>query len=170
MAANLPELYKNNVGPVGDRREKERDVLYTALMPLKWEIYKKKKKEQTYLNHACTTGVHIVLNRSVSTNWLTRLVPQNNKWWFKERTPTSETAEQTSLPENKYDFPSTAYGKHQDWFYCERVLILSNITLFVNSEFSMTWTSRCQTYGCFQKEKRKTGTTFSSGVYSSLSF
>lgn len=35
MAANLPELYKNNVGPVGDRQEKERDVLYTALMPLK---------------------------------------------------------------------------------------------------------------------------------------
>lgn len=34
MAANLPELYKNNVGPVGDRQEKERDVLYTALMPL----------------------------------------------------------------------------------------------------------------------------------------
>lgn len=46
MAANLPELYKNNVGPVGDRREKERDVLYTALMPLKWEIYKKKKKNR----------------------------------------------------------------------------------------------------------------------------
>ena len=35
MAANLPELYKNNVGPVGDRGERERDVLYTALMPLK---------------------------------------------------------------------------------------------------------------------------------------
>ena len=34
MAANLPELYKNNVGPVGYRQEKERDVLYTALMPL----------------------------------------------------------------------------------------------------------------------------------------
>lgn len=64
MAANLPELYKNNVGPVGDRREKERDVLYTALMPLKWEIYK--TKEQTYLNHACTTGVHIVF---LQTDW-----------------------------------------------------------------------------------------------------
>lgn len=45
MAANLPELYKNNVGPVGDRQEKERDVLYTALMPLKWEITKKKRTD-----------------------------------------------------------------------------------------------------------------------------
>lgn len=35
MAANLPELYKNNVGPV-DRRKS--DVLYTALMPLKWKL------------------------------------------------------------------------------------------------------------------------------------
>lgn len=40
MAANLPELYKNknktkNVGQTG-----ERDVLYTALMPLKSEFTK----------------------------------------------------------------------------------------------------------------------------------
>lgn len=35
MAANLPELYKNNVGPVNRRKS---DVLYTALMPLKWKI------------------------------------------------------------------------------------------------------------------------------------
>lgn len=39
MAANLPELYKNNVGPVGDRQQKRRgDVLYTALMPFKREL------------------------------------------------------------------------------------------------------------------------------------
>lgn len=36
MAANLPELYKNNAGQTG-----ERDVLYTALMPLKSEFTKK---------------------------------------------------------------------------------------------------------------------------------
>lgn len=41
MAANLPELYKNNVGPVGDRQQKEKDVLYTALMPFNWELTKR---------------------------------------------------------------------------------------------------------------------------------
>lgn len=44
MAANLPELYENNVGQTG-----ERDVLYTALMPLKSEFTKKTKTSQSYL-------------------------------------------------------------------------------------------------------------------------
>ena len=83
MAANLPELYKNNVGPAGDRQEKERDVLYTALMPLKWEFTTKR-----------TDIISIMLVRqdfvytkmtSFSTNWQTRV---------NKRPPASEIAEQ----------------------------------------------------------------------------
>lgn len=45
MAANLPELYENDVGQTG-----ERDVLYTALMPLKSEFTKNKNQtSQSYL-------------------------------------------------------------------------------------------------------------------------
>lgn len=74
MAANLPELYKNNVGPVGYRQEKERDVLYTALMPLKSEVTK-----TNLLNHACTTGFHSVHKCEIfSTNDKTCFT--NYKW------------------------------------------------------------------------------------------
>lgn len=55
MAANLPELYKKNAGQTG-----ERDVLYTALMPLKSEFTKKTPR---HLNHTCTTAIHNVYEK-----------------------------------------------------------------------------------------------------------
>lgn len=81
MAANLPELYKNNVGPVGDRQEKERDVLYTALMPHKWEITKKNQNiSQSCLYNSISycvhkREIHKLTDESCSTD---------NKRWFKK--------------------------------------------------------------------------------------
>lgn len=68
MAANLPELYKNNVGPVGDWQEKERDVMYTALMPLKWEITKRVETDMLVQHY-----LRLCTRREISTNWPTDL-------------------------------------------------------------------------------------------------
>lgn len=54
MAANLPELYKNNVGPVGDRQEKQRCSVHSP------NATQMRNYKNTHFSHACTTGFHIV--------------------------------------------------------------------------------------------------------------
>lgn len=47
MAANLPELYKNYTGLVGDSRERQIDILYRVLMPCTGKLNVRERERHT---------------------------------------------------------------------------------------------------------------------------
>lgn len=121
MAANLPELYKNNVRTVGDRRKR---CSVHSPNATQWEFTK-----QTYLNHASTTAFHIVYTSDIFYN----LEDFFDKQWVNKRTPTSEIdKEKTHYYQRTYTISHQQLMANIRINYCELMrLILSAITLLI---------------------------------------
>lgn len=79
MAANLPELYKNNVGPVGDRKEHKRRCFVHSPNATQWGF----TKITRHLSHACTTVVSVHEWKSFlqTGSWNLWLEKRNHLFW-----------------------------------------------------------------------------------------
>lgn len=146
MAANLPELY-NNVGPVGDRQEKERCSVHRP-NATQTRTYTKGKKG--HLKQACTIGFPMEYTRTMFTILLTGLVHKQagflKKWTKNTRNKTSTLEKDNRHQRTRFHINGVCqttrllFAKSA---ICSKNRTLSAITLLLC----------CPKQGHFQKEK-----------------
>lgn len=161
MAANLPELYKNNVGPVGDRGERERCSVHSP-NATQMRNYKTNRHISVMLVQYCVHKSEIF-----STNWPTRLSQQTIRGDLKSEQKNTDfwncnTNKKTDVTTR--EFPINCFWQTSGLTVMWIKTVLPN--LVVNSPlqciFTVIWTSRTWKYGCFfllffkeQEDKRK---------------